>query len=721
MKKFLSLLLIFALALSFAACGKKGGGGPAASTAAKDTRVDALDAFTGDTEAVYAVQTLEGPENIWLADSLAVWKDKVYFAGSFLEESYVYRAERDGSGAQPIASPDGLSVQDICAGSDALYLLADRTDTREPLLLKLDGDGHEQSRTALSGAGWPEGWWPMFMAWDDGMLYIAGAGTLCGVDTGDLSKPVFRVETSAGAKPLALPGGGVILSEGQEGGGTALRTMDSQGNLGAAKVFDLGFSRSYSGGTRWSVYFSDGSSLYGYDYAADKVQKLLSWQRAGLSGGAVLETGEEDFLCLASLKSMEAPRLLLMSKTALDPNAAGGTGPVTLILATMNRFHVKLKLEDSINTWNREHPECTIEVRDYSVYADGDTRAAELRLLADIASGNIPDLFDLSVLGDYDTGLAPFSTGLLARRGLLENLYPYIDSDGDISRDKLFPSVLRALEIGGCLYEIAADYQVITTFADPALLEGRSDWSYEALSQVVRSSEPYETLLDGSVDPWRWLELVVAASGDKLVDWTALQCHFDSAYFIAALEAAKAQPAEPEFIGGTLENILRNSTGLLSLEYMDTIYLVDAPANVWGPGFASLGLPEVGLAVYPELSLGMSAASAHKEACWQFLRQCILPDARNYGFSMNRERVQAQIAHETEQIQELIEYHPYTEEAMNRFLGQMDSIRTAYRYDAQLWQIVRSEAERFFAGQLSARETAANIQSRASIYMAEQA
>lgn len=722
MKKFLAIVLVFTLALSLGACGKKSGENGSRAGAVKDETVDALGAFTGDAEAVYAVRSLDGPENVWLADSLVVLGDKVYFAGAFLEESFVYRAERDGSGAQQIAALANLSVKDICAGDGALYLLAEFMDTREPVLLTMDENGTEAGRVPMVGEGWPEDWWPLYMAWDGGMLFLSGGGSpLCGLDPKDPAKPVFTVRTSATAKPVALPEGGVVIGESLEGGGYSLRTVDREGNLGGAKVFNLGFSRICGGGERWSLYVSDGSSLYGCDLASDKLQKLLSWQRTGLSGGAVLETGEGDFLCLASVRMGAAPQLLYMSRT-INANADGENGPVTLVLAVMDSFFTKMDLEEPIHAWNREHPDCTIEVRDYSVYADGDPRAAELKLLADIASGDIPDMYNLSVRENVNnTGLAPFSAGLLARRGLLENLYPYIDSDGELSRDALLPGVLRALELGGDLYEIAARYRMLISYGDPQLLAGRDDWSYQELEQLVQNSDRYEKLIDSIFpDRWEWLQLVVSASGDKLVDWSTGQCRFDSDYFISALEAFKALPEEQDFSGGTVESMIRNSDGLLFYQMIDSLYGVDSPANVWGPDFTLVGLPEVGLAVYPELSLGLSAYSEHKDECWRFMRQFLLPAAHGYGFSMNKERMRAEIAREMEQIADVIEYHPYTEAAMERFLNEMDGVKTAYRRDAQLWSIVRSEAERFLAGQLNAWETAKNIQSRAGIYMAEQ-
>ena len=57
---------------------------------------------------------------------------------------------------------------------------------------------------------------------------------------------------------------------------------------------------------------------------------------------------------------------------------------------------------------------------------------------------------------------------------------------------------------------------------------------------------------------------------------------------------------------------------------------------------------------------------------------------------------------------------------LEKNLAQLDKIHAVRRYDAQIDQIVRSEAGAYLNGQRSAEETAQAIQSRASIYIAEQ-
>ena len=49
-----------------------------------------------------------------------------------------------------------------------------------------------------------------------------------------------------------------------------------------------------------------------------------------------------------------------------------------------------------------------------------------------------------------------------AAKGLLEDLYPYMDADSEVTRASFLPSVLRSLETDGRLYMIGNTFSVMT-------------------------------------------------------------------------------------------------------------------------------------------------------------------------------------------------------------------------------------------------------------------
>lgn len=93
----------------------------------------------------------------------------------------------------------------------------------------------------------------------------------------------------------------------------------------------------------------------------------------------------------------------------------------TLRIAGLSRPMV---LASAISDFKALHPEYTVEYIDYAeLYGD----QASQRLQIDLIQGNAPDLL-------FVNGL-PFEA--YANRGILENLYEWIDADDSVNRDDL--------------------------------------------------------------------------------------------------------------------------------------------------------------------------------------------------------------------------------------------------------------------------------------------
>src|SRR5699024_7684674 len=84
-----------------------------------------------------------------------------------------------------------------------------------------------------------------------------------------------------------------------------------------------------------------------------------------------------------------------------------------------------------------------------------------------------------------------------AARGLLEDLYTYLDSDGELSRDSLFQSILSALEIDGKLYTAAPSFNLQTLVGRASVVGSEPGWTVRELMDLYASA-PAGTSLLGS-------------------------------------------------------------------------------------------------------------------------------------------------------------------------------------------------------------------------------
>ena len=143
-----------------------------------------------------------------------------------------------------------------------------------------------------------------------------------------------------------------------------------------------------------------------------------------------------------------------------------------------------------------------------------------------------------------------------------------------------------------------------------------------------------------------------------------------------------------------------------------------------------------------ETQLGISAQSAHIDGAWAFLRSLLTEDSgyHSWGIPVNRARYEAMLEDAAEahyytdengrQVESPkmtmstnggpeIDIYAATEEEIAAFRALVDSVDRTYTYDEKLMEIITEEAGAFFAGQKSAADVSAVIQSRAKIYIAE--
>ena len=79
-----------------------------------------------------------------------------------------------------------------------------------------------------------------------------------------------------------------------------------------------------------------------------------------------------------------------------------------------------------------------------------------------------------------------------AGKGLLENLWPYIDNDPELGRDALMTRGLDSMEMDGRLYQVCNSFTICTAYGLKSLMGDRTSI---ALDEVL---ELYKTLPSGS-------------------------------------------------------------------------------------------------------------------------------------------------------------------------------------------------------------------------------
>ena len=379
---------------------------------------------------------------------------------------------------------------------------------------------------------------------------VDGKGNICFAGTGGVAvlnkngEHLFTLEadlphnifdgTSGGTLAL-LPDGAAAVLTIQPGGKRVVRTIDPAAKGWGADQYELpaGVDLIYGGSNGFLFYYTRGGALWAWEPEGKEGRLLLNWSAADLSGSVMCfaprDGGKLAVLTLTQNGTFgdgdywynRDIRLAMLSPSGKGP----ADGKIRLVYGTIGTNSVQ-RLR--INKFNSSNDEYYIELRNYA--GDGvetyeaDREAAQKLLSAEIASGRAPDIWDTSLPID-----------LYARKGMLEDLWPYIDGDPEISRDALMSHVLDCASVNGELYSVFNSFTIATAAARSELVGDRTSWTLDEVLEYYADMPEGSTICGYYHGRTGTLYYLIRSDLDRWIDWTTGECRFDSEEFKALL------------------------------------------------------------------------------------------------------------------------------------------------------------------------------------------
>ena len=528
---------------------------------------------------------------------------------------------------------------------------------------------------------------------------------------------------------------------------------DEAGKLKDGVPLNFDVYNSVSGDGSYDFYYSNGSNFYGYKLGEQPV-KLFNWINCDVNGSniTVLDvTDDGKVVCLANTWDTKdqsySYELVTVQKVPYDsiPHKE------TLRMAVMG---VDYRMQDMLIQFNRKSDKYRIEITDYSEYnndKDG-WDAGMTKLNTEILSGNVPDIFCLQGL-NYTQ---------LAAKGILEDLYPYLDSDKELKRSDFFPNVLQAMEVNGKLCQTVSGFYINSAVGAASVVGDEPGWTYDEFNAALaemRERVPECTAFDQYMTRDNALQTCLALDMADFVDWESGKVSFDSDQFIALLEFANSFPTEFDWENYDYtadDNInSRLAQGRQMLVQTSAYGIDDLFYNNYAPFLGGkityVGYPTmhgtgnmIGLA---EASYGISSKSPYKDVAWDFVRGFFTKDYQTGSYTMpsridvfeeNAEQATSIQYQKDEQGNELLdedgekipvvrfymedgtEVYKLEPEQVQQIRDLIESTTKVADYNQEILDIVTEQAAPFFAGQKTAQEVAKLVQSKANIYVNEQ-
>lgn len=508
----------------------------------------------------------------------------------------------------------------------------------------------------------------------------------------------------------------ITTSEGQIGVCTSaadrmnyeLLTVDIKEKDWSKDKIYLGATTGLYGGISSNFYRFDSSSLFGYSVGEQEGEHIFNWSDVGLSTSDI------------HLGELSDGRLIVL---AASPDQTGAFSYEMAVLSqgvdertvlSMVSLTAGPGIVQAVSEFNKTNSQYRVELTEYFPYeqnvSDEEWNNAVLNLNTRIISGDIPDILDMSNL----------SVQVYHNKGLLEDLYPYMENDPTIHMDDYFENVFKAISIDGKLPYITDGVGVSTMLADAGTIDGSNGWTLQDLENVL---DVYGANSISNLSGTFFLK-VMLQTGDSFVDWASGKCSFDSPEFIKLLEfARKIQDSSQNSVGEEL-----NSTCAAAYQAVLSIYHITQYRDYYHGNLKLLGLPSSSgeyHALIPEVKVGISSSSKQKDGAWEFVRtllteehqkSCTMLPIHKGAFetvmqaAINGNSVWTWVYENGKATEEDAEL---TRQLLSRAAYVVNDNQT-------LENIILEEAQEYFSGSRNAKETVERIQSRASLYINEQ-
>ncbi|MDE6760226.1 MAG: hypothetical protein K2J90_06015 [Lachnospiraceae bacterium] len=265
------------------------------------------------------------------------------------------------------------------------------------------------------------------------------------------------------------------------------------------------------------------------------------------------------------------------------------------------------ELQKQVAEFNKQNEEYYIEMVSYD-----EQEVPYQSFLADLAAGKECDI--VVVHSSIEE--------MLVEKEMLEDLYPFIEKDGELSREDYLPNVLRAFERDGKLYQTVSRVNIAGWVTKKSYLEAGEYWNQKVFEQVLEAHP--DAALFNDLSSREILNKFLEGMGGFPSDLWKESDDLYSREFYNMLDIAKKYgKVQGEILP---EEVIRNlrEEKLLFFDTVMNPFELELYDKALENDFAVVGFPfgkETGSTFWTdEIQCGIMTGSTCKEGAWQFVR-----------------------------------------------------------------------------------------------------
>lgn len=585
----------------------------------------------------------------------------------------------------------------------------------------------------------------------EGTIYITVEQQVIALNA-DGSK-LFAVESTNWINSLGRMADGTIYITYYGSDGNEMALID-KANKSLGKTYQCGSANGFFSITDdMQMIYSDSIGVKTRNLETGETTELFQWLDADVIGNyvdgiyAVSEdvmytyirdwnTNEENIVKLTKTDSSTIPQKEILTIAAMSQQS-DLQSKIVKFNKQSDTYRIKMKYYFDQSNMTEE---------DYKNYEELLNKAVT-NMVNDITGDNPPDM----IIADYSLGI-----DTLVKKGAVEELMPYLE-DAGYSEEDFVKGVVESYKIDGKIYSLPTTFSIQTGMADSAIVGTEPGWTLQEALEVIKNL-PEGMEFTSYMTQGSFVNLCLMYAFDTFIDTNAGTCNFDSPEFLAVLEAAKSFPKEYPAYDETVSepDMIQNGEILYTTAYISSlndIQMYEAffgdltPTYIGYPGAAGNGSM---ISSFGGEFL-ICSKSNHKDIAAQFIIDGLMDEDNNQyysGFPVLKEKFDEYIASELEVtylkdpdgnvlLDEegnpipamggssvgmgnwVYEFKQNTQEEADTLMKLLDGMCAKFTYNTEYSAIITEELEPYFNGQKSAQDTAAVIQNRISLYLAE--
>jgi len=510
------------------------------------------------------------------------------------------------------------------------------------------------------------------------------------------------------------------------------------------------------GGVGYDMYYQTTDTLSGYNKATKEMTPLMKWVNANLNTKELfsVEIISPELIITTNLSSINNSYSLAVSTLIdgefVDTESDTGVKTINLAILTYNTYMIS----PAITEFNQTNSKYQINVETY--YLPEQYIPDLTRFNADIAAGKIPDL----IFGN-NIPLRNYMS-----KGMIADLYEYIDNDTDLSRSDFIESALLSGESGGILYQLPLQFGIQTLYGKKSNIGDINGWTYAEFKEKW-DAVPEGAMMSDEVGLGTLLYYFLLNDIYQFIDYEKGTCNFDNPEFIEAMRIISSFSESAPIFEVKNEDYTEYYNGLYNEYKNNTLYLGNRNLQSVQGVFTQLrrfdyeplsfpGFPTVSGkngARLNTFNISIIEQAKVKDGAWEFIKYMLKDEIQanyllNQNFAVTKSAVRQQFDYLYNEFTDYADLYyvdektgiwnvaasPLTpedrlsggyaefiipEDLFDTMMEMLESIDSNCITEDTIGEIVALEMEEFWGGRGTIEETAKIIQNRASLYMSE--